>query len=377
MQEDLAEMASLGNLDPDKYAYLGRVRQVYEESVVQRNMFDRKCLKSMKRARAKQNATASAYETVPCWKAVVQEIHSFRNKNTSIIISSEYISNSDSIVFRKDLFATLIDALKVTLADDWNPFVVVGFRRYAEWSISAVHQYHRLYCATLWKKDAWKYGDCESAWELTKQWMQLTPHPVADHYHYTDEAYQIWKKHFRVKILNFHREGHISAKFACNMLPDAPYLCNFFKNRPEMPRSNSIPSARGGYSTIIYAAYQKGLIARTEERYVVLRKMEKYFDHEFGRDIAYADLPLRDCPSTDELQKLLNFSLAMEQKLVPSYFDSPEGEPEHRNAFWKMVDAKREFCAVDTEAALEGKTTWQQVLESLVSRAKERQEPQP
>ena len=77
-----------------------------------------------------------------------------------------------------------------------------------------------------------------------------------------------------------------------------------------------------------------------------------------------ADLPLI-CPAREELQALLQKSLDFEEEIMPTLFDSQHGKREHEQEFWKLADQERIFCWVDKGTLLNGKETWEQVLEAL------------
>jgi hypothetical protein len=76
------------------------------------------------------------------------------------------------------------------------------------------------------------------------------------------------------------------------------------------------------------------------------------------------DMPLI-CPPKDQLEAFLNKSLAFEQYILPDFYDTPQGEAEHRESFWKLAKEDRNFCWVDTETLLNGTKRWEEVLGRL------------
>lgn len=224
-------------------------------------------------------------------------------------------------------------------------------------------------------------GACEPAWSLIQEYMKKSvrkSQTLAANFFYTNHVASVWQEQtgWDRALLNFHTPGHITTKLVCDVLPNAPYTCNYMTSRPEPKRDNSRSTAQGGYASIIYAAYEEGLLSADQQRHEILNDMMDYFEAALGPALLpYADLPLKDCPSQKELEVLLNMSLALEQQLLPEWHEQTRAE--HVHEFWNMAHVKKEFCAVDTDAALGGKQDWESVLQGLVDGAQKKQTSAP
>ena len=105
---------------------------------------------------------------------------------------------------------------------------------------------------------------------------------------------------------------------------------------------------------------------KNAKRWKVIEEMEALLDRKAG--LLYRHLPIQECPPRDELEMLLNTSLAFERELMPAWYKTPRGETAHRESFWRIVDEKKEFCSVDVNAVLANKTSWDEVLSYLAER---------
>lgn len=121
-------------------------------------------------------------------------------------------------------------------------------------------------------------------------------------------------------------------------------------------------TAKCHYDRIVMTAAEKGLVqdfndtSRGEFR-------QRFMAYHKQLGLSADDFPLV-CPSNDELEELLDLSLAFEKKLLPDFYSRAGEEAKHRAAFWKKVKAK-DFCHVNVDRVLDGKSSWQEVLESL------------
>ena len=351
-------------LTKDNYLYLGQFGKgvlpvARNRSIIQAAMTRAGCLGPM-RGKFLMNQSLTDLE---CWQNVHDEIKRRRRENRNIILSSEFVSDANKLG-DPVTFGALLHGLKEALADEWNVVVVVGYRRYFEWTGSAFRQDNANRC--LHRKAGWSRGHCGNTWNSIKSWMERDP-PSAKNYLYTDTIIDRWQKVFPVKILNYHSPGHITEKFLCDMLPDAPHSCAYAKSRPEskISSANARDSVTGAYSTLATIAFQKGILDKSEKRSRIVKDMTKYFQGELN--LPFRHLPLR-CPPRAELEKLLNISLTFEKKLMPEWYLLPDGEQSHRDSFWRTADERKEFCSVNSTAVFHNKSTWEEVLEYLANR---------
>lgn len=348
-------------LAKDNYVYLGQFGRgrfpVHTKSVLQAAMMSRPCLGHM----SEKYLLNQSMTDLECWRNVHNEIQRRRRENENIILSSEFVSDRKILGGQK--FAALLRGLQEAVADEWNVLVVVGYRRYFEWTSSAVRQHNANTC--LHRRAGW-HGHCRNTWQYIKSWMAQDP-PSAKNYLYTDTIVDRWSKVFPVQVLNVHASEHVTTKFLCDVLPDAPHSCAHAKSRPQSKTStaNTRDSATGAYSTLATVAFRKGLIDGSRGRARIVKEMTSHFQGKLN--LPFRHLPLT-CPPRDELEKLLNTSLTFEKNLMPDWYQTSDGEEAHRKYFWRMADERKEFCSVNTTAVFENRSTWKEVLEYLSSR---------
>ena len=358
VQRDLARLTDI--LYSDNYVYLGRHKnRTHRSSRIQLALATNRCLGPTALALRKNQ---SAHD-VPCWKHAIDEIAKWKRNNTSVILSDETMSNRESPLWDDELFNASISGLKEALRDDWNVFVVVGYRRYSEWTLSSLKQLNGIGCAS--DRTDWRRGYCQQPWERINEWMRRVP-PSAKNFYYVDTVISKWKDIFPVKILNYHAPGYITQKFACDILPDALNTCEHTSSRSVTVDANIRSSSTGPYSSIALAAYNNRLIPKNAKRSEIVEKMEEYLDRKVG--LLYRHLPFEECPPGHELEMLLNISLNFERALMPEWYQSPGGQVAHRESFWRLANEKREFCSVDVEAVVSNKTSWEEVLNYLAQR---------
>jgi hypothetical protein len=57
------------------------------------------------------------------------------------------------------------------------------------------------------------------------------------------------------------------------------------------------------------------------------------------------------CPSKEEIEQFLAYSLQLESQLLPHFHESPWGTQMQEAEFWKNVN-KKKYCWIDTETVL-------------------------
>jgi hypothetical protein len=130
---------------------------------------------------------------------------------------------------------------------------------------------------------------------------------------------------------------------------------------------NPSPASLTAYDDIAFEAAKRGVIASDVTSQTTRSDFVTSFVRFHTRIIqrsGMVDMPLI-CPSKDQLEALLNKSLGFEKYILPEFYDSPQGEAEHRESFWKLANEERIFCWVDTETLLNGTERWDDVLGKL------------
>jgi hypothetical protein len=85
--------------------------------------------------------------------------------------------------------------------------------------------------------------------------------------------------------------------------------------------------------------------------------------HETVHNLNWVDSLPYVCPKKQQLQKILEKSLRLEQLILPEFHSSPLGENEHKRMFWDVwFREKRIFCWVDIEKLFQNATTWDEII---------------
>ncbi|CAB9526107.1 expressed unknown protein [Seminavis robusta] len=305
----------------------------------------------------KQNHTSHFNET-PCWKDRVSGIMKYYHKNTSIILSDEGYSYKSRFDNR-----TFYQLLSVAF-EDWNVVVVPAYRRYAEWLLSASKEVNRKGC--LGPKAPWKHNKgrpCMDLWKMTDRDRKSTEFG-ASYYKNLDASLPAWRESgFRIALLDFHGEEHLTCNLFCNLIPNTPNTCKECRKRPPN-RLNAQSSSFTAYNDILFAAEEQGVLPDSmlqKTRYEATMELTHYHSTILGKGLK--DLPLI-CPKPAHLDQLLNKSLAFEKMVMPTAYYL-ELQEVHRAAFWEIANEKKEFCSVDAKMLLNGKTSWREVQKAM------------
>jgi hypothetical protein len=290
-------------------------------------------------------------------------IMQYYHNHTSLVLSDEGYSYKGKYSKQNNL--TFYQLLRVAY-QDWNVTVVPTYRRYFEWILSTYKEVNRRGCLdgnAKWHHDGGKA--CSYLWKMIRRKLQ-SKHFGGSFYLNLDVSLPAWRgAGFPVQLLNTHDPQHITCSLYCDVIGDTPHTCQECRNRPSS-RQNVQSSSHTAYNDIVFAAATEGLLddvgALNKTRYQVTWNLVHY--HTVKLNKSFKDLPLI-CPQPVELEKLLNKSLAFEQLVFPN--DHLARREVHVASFWEIAEDKKEFCAVDTEKLLEGKSTWNQVKEAMAS----------
>ena len=299
-----------------------------------------------------------------CPDYLPQVIDKFLSKaiaaKSNIVISNEWLNRPSSEVGL------------LNLLDGWDPTIVIYYRRFFDWMISAHYQWHldigigtmeslqgkvrlidfiRTFCSRLFSS---KMSDSPS--DIHLNYAELT-----DIQEYT---YHIWKRYkavpsFRdsIKIVNFH-DRHIVQAFYCDVL-SAERAC---KLETERQASGNSVNTRSKSSTLyvdlaigvhwmnknMFGENKKGpLYPLTIETF---SKVGEEFQKKMkAKGFVEDDLP-KECLTEDELTLLLDVSLAYEHILLHDSY-ATGGSEATREHFAKTLAADQ-FCSVDINSVL-------------------------
>ena len=316
----------------------------------------------------------SMMQNEPCWQRLSDQLDEIRHKN--IILSNEAMSHGyKRFMYKRYPHGLLqLQLFSKELHSRWNVHLVICYRRYYEWLLSALKEQNakllnRKDRGRLWPNEGGK--NSRLAWPQMQRWMEH-PDSIVDRYHYQypDRSKDIWGNagFHNIHIVNFHSPGgtddpsRLFEHFICDIVPHANETCNRARQLPQSLHVNVRNVDTTIYDQIVCDAKMllSNLSGLPPHRNVASRTLQEYHQVELGR--SWTDLPL-NCPSKLELQRLLNVSLEKERLLVPDFFhDHMEG---HMSNFWMTAYEKKAYCSVDTTTLFRNKTSWHEVLNSL------------
>jgi hypothetical protein len=310
------------------------------------------------------NVQAADHDAGTCPDYLLPAFDRFQLKalanNSNIVISNEWLNRPSSEVGLSNIL------------DGWDPTIVIYYRRYFDWLISAHYQWHlgigigtmesllgkvrlidfiRVFCPRLFSS---KKSDSPN--DVHLNYANLT-----DIQGYT---YHIWKRYndvssFRdsIKIVNFH-DGHILKAFYCDVL-SVERACELETER--LARGNSVTTRSKSSTLYVDLAIgvhwmdrnmsgedEKGpLDPLTMDRFSKVG--EEFQEQMEAKGFVEDDLP-KECLMEEELTLLLDVSLAYEKILLPDTYASG-GSEATREHFAKTL-AVDGFCSVDMQAVL-------------------------
>jgi hypothetical protein len=175
-----------------------------------------------------------------------------------------------------------------------------------------------------------------------------------------------FEKHFPgVKIFNFHQDpDNLVGGFYCNVFPGPQSHACEHRRRIGTPHStNRNLSGSHNYDMLSVAAFQSSLIkSRDLPRPAVAEAARRY--QEEVLNLSDKDFPLI-CMSPQQLSKLLETSIEFERRILPEWFQTPQGEQQHRAQFDKYVSEHR-FCSINAKEAIRDEK-WRKFFQSLNS----------
>jgi hypothetical protein len=280
---------------------------------------------------------------------------------SNIVISNEWLNRPSSEVGM------------LNILDGWDPTIVIYYRRFFDWMISAHYQWHfdigigtmeslqgrvrlvdfiRMFCSRLFSS---KRSDSPN--DVHLNYAELT-----DMQEYT---YHIWNRYkavpsFRdsIKIVNFH-DGHIVKAFYCDVL-SAERAC---KLETERLASGGSVTTRSKSSTLYVdlaigvhwmnrntsGEDEKGSLDPLSTMDTFSKVGEEFRKQMEVKGLVEDDLP-KECLTEEELTLLLDVSLAYETILLPDSYASG-GREATREHFARTL-AAGQFCSVDINAVL-------------------------
>lgn len=276
-----------------------------------------------------------------------------------VVISNEWLNRQSSET-----------GLAKILNDEWDPEIIIYYRRFYDWMESAHFQWHfdvgpddmkvmrgkirfidfiRTYCSRLLKSSVMHSPD-----DADLQFVELTD--IAEYtWHIARRYKQVPRFKDSVKIVDFHK-GDVVKLFYCDVL-GAEGACRL-RNQP--CDGEPEPKLRTKSSTVLYdlvvGAWVNGALPWSDNESSsvggddsLIRWTEVMADRLKEKGLTEEDFP-KECLSEREQTLLLNVSLAYEKILLPESY-SRGGKEMMREDFAK-AQGKSKFCSVDTDAVL-------------------------
>ena len=303
----------------------------------------RQCGRNIRKA----NNTKRPIHKVPCWKDMLDALRELHLKGNHVIVSEENLSAN------KIKLPPLRNALK-----DWDVRIVISYRRFQEWIVSAKNQVERLSFRNY----------------LRNGWPQTLGLPTLPHFPYISEVingsrpmplwytYTVGERYRKsvfssIVLWNLHASNNLVASFMCDIL-NTTEACQESLNIASIPRLN--PSVPLEYDMLSTAASQRGWVNLTLARVTVAIRTRVHHIEVMGKGTQdFAML----CPTQEELNGLLQASKSYEYMLLLEFCSSSQGQQQFKADF-KMALQRKKYCSIDTNTVLKD-PAWHQFFQGL------------
>jgi hypothetical protein len=330
---------------------------------------NRACMRSVNRARV---LNAEAYPQ--CWQKLRQLLEWHAERNQSIILSEENfaIKYTDML---PPLNRTAVDwiALAELLHDlDWQPLVVVGYRRLCEIMPSARQQWdhwsHANRRLNLWPAHGGRslaplFPGILNDTRLGDDYV-ATKTPGTIQWSNTDHLLKTIGPYMPIRLLNMHEpDVSIRTNLVCQVLPYAPEACRQSQlDDATDPAKHYNKQESNFYDALATAAADRGwLDIMKHVRHEVVLATREYYEETLQRNPL--DLPLT-CPPDDQLQVLLERSLVKESQMWPADV-AHSWKPAHVASFERLKNSKT-YCWIDVKETLATQPHWREFFLSIV-----------
>lgn len=270
-----------------------------------------------------------------------------------------------------------IDWLSVRdqLGQDWRPVVILGYRRFMDWLPSAEQQIWRWNGAkpnlNKWPKEN---GGMRIQPLFPTRWKEIVAfgkytYPATNllydnidgllpvvlfNMHDLSETFPSFNATAGQEIMSTGEKISMLSRFFCKTFSEtgikSSSSCSESLALDERKKHKKVsnPSQTLYYDVLAVAAYDMQLtpVGASRRRIAVLIE-------EFQRDLlnqTFHDFPVT-CPSRDEDEHLLSYSLHIESQLLPSFHNTSYGKDLHESDFWNNFKRKK-YCWIDTDAVL-------------------------
>ena len=268
---------------------------------------------------------------------------------SDVVISNEWLSNPSS------------ETGLLNILDGWDPTIVIYYRRFFDWMVSAHYQWHLDIGINVIESMQGKVRLLDFFRRICGRLFERKPSNISDSLvdliDIGEYSYHMWKRYNvvytkNIKIVNFH-DHHIVQSFYCDVL-DASNACEMEKVRlasSETTKSNTKSSTE--YLDLAIGLQWK-LIGQKEQNNSDTMKSFNEIGDRFNKlmsskGLTENDLP-QECLSEREKSLLLAVSLEYERILLPDSYVSG-GKHATSQHFAEMLSTDS-FCSVDIDAVL-------------------------
>jgi len=269
----------------------------------------------------KQNSTFIIGD--PKWNEFLSFLDQCHSLRQNVLVSSEGLGLLKSAVWN--------EVMKQAFSR-WTFHIVVGYRRYYEWVPSL---YYQIYRKTI------RADSIQSNIPPINEFVSNDYRPLKL---WTYRYLQHWKKlvgnDLKFSIYNMHEDRNILKTFYCKMLNDTKTACS--KHNNDTAKSLNKRYSLEYHRLVIEANNHYELLPDGTDLNKAATELETIHRREMGMNTR--KFP-RICLDDDKFSKLLNVSLEMEEKLLPDWFSSENGEADIQRKFKTFAD--RELCSVD------------------------------
>lgn len=276
-----------------------------------------------------------------CWEPFHRLLRESRDNGINVFLSAETFSYR---WFNLDKGQSISQpfywpALEGSL-EGWDVHVVLSYRRYFEWLVSAIKQrdYDRSMNKNSWPERSKPHF--EPLWIQVLQHLNGTANQDDFLFYYLDEVLPRYHGHFPIHLLNMHnmtRPSLLETMF-CDIVPNVPHMCTWSDGSIEKKTVQNAGAHRNfEFDRIAVYAGEIGLLSANTmsmyDRRSIAKKIKEFVDEN------KVELEMI-CPLEADLQLFLDRSLAFERDLMPNF----EGEKTHCDNFWKWA---AHFCYID------------------------------
>lgn len=366
-----------GALNQDGYTYVGKFLflgiEDTKKNSFKRDLISTSCHKQLATIREhemnnnKHNSIRERLIQVSCWKTVLDHLQNLRSQGLKNVIVSDELLGYTNAWHRWPgmVHWSPLDwiSFKLTLETFYNIHIVVGYRRYFEWAISAkIHQ-------SRWKQSKTAYN----SWPILQakkggKSLQSMMNPISPTndipFLFTDEIVKMVRPFFlpeNIHILDMHKISDINknktmsirTNFLCHVLLDVHHACSHSLHKdqqsPEQKfnEQKEITIVEAWYDILVTIAAEKQLFSiKGLQRRQVALEAQRYHIRLLNTTMAYLDLP-RKCPSLHEVQFLLNVTLQKERNILGSKNNTRATQKVFANYLHN-----NKLCQFDVERAL-------------------------